>query len=59
MLEGYRCTYIESKIGDTEQTSVIQLYESREKERGLIGINDFTINNQIGDTKISGEQGKI
>ena len=41
---------LKAKIGDTERVP--------RKERGLIGINDFTINNQIGDTKISGEQGK-
>ena len=49
---------LKAKIGDTEQTSVNSTIRVPRKERGLIGINDFTINNQIGDTKISGEQGK-
>lgn len=49
---------MKAKIGDTEQTSINSTIRVPRKERGLIGINDFTINNQIGDTKISGEQGK-
>ena len=49
---------LKAKIGDTEQTSVNSTIRVPRKERGLIGINDFTNNNQIGDTKISGEQGK-
>lgn len=49
---------LKARIGDTEQTGVNSTIRVPRKERGLVGINDLTIANQIGETKVSGEQGK-
>lgn len=45
---------LKAKIGDTEQVKTNSKVEVPRQERGLVGIKEFTINNQLGDTKIVG-----
>lgn len=45
-------------IGDTEQKKVNETIRVPRKERGLVGINEFKVEGQVGETEFSGENNK-